>query len=168
MGNFKPKPEDINRFLHYISQNETSGGKNLDHPIVRSGAQAGDAAEGMYGIMPNTKEEFVKRYPGDLNENSSNNDFARKIAEHVLERAGGDETLAAGLWNQGHNAKEDAFPRIKNTQYAKKYAEARKAIPEALDTNPYMSMQQDESMEDKINKASTVSFPSLINLLRKP
>lgn len=137
MADFKASPEDIARFLQYISQLESSGGKNTNHPTMHTGIHAGDTAEGQYGLMPNTKDELMKRYPAELTDDSSNDAYANKLAERVLNRSKGDETTAAGLWNQGHNAPEEAFPDIRDSAYAQKYEQMRRQVPEALDANPY-------------------------------
>lgn len=136
--------EDIARFLHYISQLESSGGKNTDHPVMKSGIHAGDQAIGEYGLMPKTKEELGKRYPAALSEESPDEAYARKLAEKVLDRSKGDETLAAGLWNQGHNSKVEKFPEVRDSDYAQKYDSMRSQIPYALDPNPYQQQFKDE------------------------
>jgi len=133
---------DIARFLHYIGKMESSGGQNTDHPVIESGIHAGDQAQGDYGMMPNTMDELKKRYPA-LAEQTDPNILAQKMAEQVLKKADKDETLAAGLWNQGHNTPEEKFDKIKNSKYAKKYEAIRKEIPEAIDPNPYYDQEPD-------------------------
>lgn len=128
---------DVERFLHYIKQLESSGGKNLDHPVIESGIHAGDAAQGQYAMMPNTMEELESRYPSAFTEKSTPDDYAKVLAKRVLKRANNDETVAAGLWNQGHNTALDKFDEIKDTEYAQKYEKLRKQIPYTLDENPY-------------------------------
>src|SRR5260221_13177133 len=56
-----PKVPNIKDFLQKIQQIESSGGKNLEHPTVEGGIQAGDQAIGRYGLMPNTIKELVNR-----------------------------------------------------------------------------------------------------------
>jgi hypothetical protein len=154
---FVAKNPNVERFLHYISQLETSSGKNLNHKPVTRGVNAGDTAEGVYGIMPNTMDELDNRYPTAFNENSTPEDYAAKLAEHVLKKANNDETLAAGLWNYGHNAKPSEFDQVRNTDYAKKYDAMRKEIPQALDPNPYQQENQEKQQD----------FLKLRNLLKK-
>lgn len=152
--------EDIARFLHYIKQLETSGGKNLEHPTIHSGIHAGDTAEGEYGMMPNTMDEMRSRYPSSFNEQSAPEDYAKKLADQVLTKSGNDETLAAGLWNQGHNASPERFDEIRNSDYAQKYDKMRQQIPYSLDPNPYQEELKTE--EEEKNK-----FPQLGKFFKK-
>lgn len=135
--------EDVARFLYYISQLESSGGQNTDHPVMESGIHKGDSAQGKYGVMPKTMDELKKRYPKSFTSSSGPDDYAQKLAERVLQRSDMDETLAAGMWNQGHNTQPENFDKIRDSNYAKKYEEMRKQIPEALDPNPYIEQQKD-------------------------
>lgn len=128
---------DVERFLHYIKELESSGGKNLDHPVIESGIHAGDAAQGQYAMMPNTMEELNSRYPSTFTEKSTPDDYAKVLAKKVLKRANNDETLAAGLWNQGHNSSPEKFDDVRDSKYAQKYDKLRKQIPYYLDENPY-------------------------------
>lgn len=159
--------EDIERFLHYISQIESSGNKNLEHPVISTGLHKGDQAEGQYGMMPKTMDELENRYPSSFDENSTPDDYAKKLAEKVLTRANGDETLAAGLWNQGHNTRlthqvplKDPAD-VRNSEYADKYDAMRNEIPYALDANPYQQKYADDQEEQ--NK-----FPQLGQIFKKP
>lgn len=149
MEDFKASPEDIARFLHYISQLESSGGKNTEHSTITSGIHAGDAARGEYGLMPNTREEMMRKYR-NLASDSSDKAISEKLAEEVLNKAKGDEALAATMWQYGHNTPEDKFQDLKNKDRYNKYNELRKEVPEALDSNPYL-------YRDK--------YPSLNNIL---
>jgi hypothetical protein len=97
---------DIARFLKNIMDIESSGGKDVDHRIITSGIHKGDAAQGKYGLMPNTIEELKSRYGKDLNED----ELATKLAERLLTKTGGDEPLAAAMWNQGHNSLSGVYP----------------------------------------------------------
>jgi len=158
--------EDIERFLHYISQLETSGGKNLNHETVKEGPLKGETAEGKHGHMPSTQRDMIKRYPANLDENSTPEEIDRQLAEHVLNRAKGDETLASGLWRHGHNRRmvhqaplQD--PRdIRNSLYAQEYDKVRSEIPYALDPNPYQEKYAEEQEEKK-------KFPQLDKLFKK-
>lgn len=153
--------EDIQRFLHYISQLESSGGKNLDHEEVETGPLKGETAEGPHALMPSTKTELMNRYPSALQEDSSPEEFDKKLAEHVLNRAQGDETTAAGLWRHGHNRPEDKFDKLRDTKYAQAYDDMRSEIPYSLDPNPYQQ-KHDEEQEEKTR------FPQLGKFFKKP
>lgn len=133
---------DVARFLHYIKEIESSGGQNTNHPVIESGIHAGDQAQGDYGMMPNTMDELKRRYPA-LAKQTDPDLLAPKLAEQVLNKADKDETLAAALWNQGHNTSEDKFDKIKQSKYAQKYESMRKQIPEAIDPNPYYDQEPD-------------------------
>lgn len=89
------------RFLKMIKHIESTGGANTDHKTMEEGIHKGHSAQGPYGLMPNTKAELERRHPS--HEFIDDKDYASKYADIVLKRAEGDETLAAGLWNAGHN-----------------------------------------------------------------
>lgn len=112
-----------NHFLNLISQIESSGGKDTDHPEVNTGIQAGSQAMGQYGLMPNTVKEMAKRSDdpaikplmmmdqNELSEQMKNKDLeyqvARQLADKVLSQQNGDEDMAAYAWNHGHNLKPE-------------------------------------------------------------
>lgn len=153
--------EDIKRFLHYISQLESSGGKHLDHKTVKKGPLKGETAEGPHALMPSTKEELLRRFPSSLQEDSNPQEFDNKLAEYVLNRAKGDETVAAGLWRHGHNRPEDRFDKLRETDYAQAYDDMRSQVPYALDANPYQQ-ERASGLEEKSK------FPQLGKIFKKP
>lgn len=124
--------DKINALLKKISQLESSGGTNINHDLIQSGIHSGDSAIGQYGLMPNTIEEIARRnqmkdvlaIPREELSNKftpeMENQVARKLAELVLKRSGGNEEQAAYRWNMGHN-----MP-------------SRKITPEALDQSRYI------------------------------
>lgn len=128
---------NVERFLHFISQLESSGGKNLEHKPIKSGMHSGDAAEGQYGVLPNTMEELDRRFPASFNETSTPDDYAKQLANLVLNRADNDETLAAGMWKFGQNTPSSEYEGIRNKDYAQAYDKMRQSIPYSLDPNPY-------------------------------
>lgn len=134
MANNNP---NLQRFLHYISQLESSGGKNLEHKQIENGLHAGDVAEGQYGMMPNTMEELSKRNPSSLTKESTPDDYANALGNMVLDKSGNDETLAAGLWKFGQNTPESKYPEVREKDYAQAYDKMRNEIPYSLDPNPY-------------------------------
>ena len=155
--------EDIQRFLHYISQIESSGGKNLDHPIIEKGRHAGTSAQGQYGVMPDTMTNLEDRHPSSFTDTSTPDDYAKVYANDVLNKAKGDETLAAGLWTNGQFTKPEKYEDIRSYPYAQKYDKMRKEIPYALDANPYQEKFEDEQEQ----KQNPDTFRLLKGLVRK-
>ena len=113
--------------------------------------------------MPNTMDELDKRYPSANIDKENPDDYAKLLANRVLDRANGDETLAAGLWNQGHNAKEERFPEIKDTEYANKYENLRKQIPYSLDPSPYY-VKPDDSQDIKKNIDNSTDLDKFLSI----
>ena len=70
----------------------------------------------------------------------------------MLNRTNNDETTAAGLWNMGHNLPESRFPEARDSDYAQKYEQLRRQVPEALDANPYYDKELTEDKFDKLKK----------------
>jgi hypothetical protein len=104
--------DKLEKFLANIRTIESAGGKNLRHPTVEGGLHDGDAAIGEYGLMPNTIQEYKnKRVPEEA--------IPDTMARDVLQAAGGDEALAAALWNRGHHYLDNTAP-LPNERFDKK------------------------------------------------
>lgn len=143
-GNMPKKP-NIDKFLQKISQIESSGGKDTDHPTLKYGIHAGDQAIGRYALMPNTVRELVNRRKlqgtstdqlQQVSEMSSpemkdyieqnpdvEDDLAKQLANKVIQRQHGDEDRAAYSWKQGHNLTPDDIPdeSLEESPYVQKY-----------------------------------------------
>lgn len=153
-GKFVMGDEDqIARFLSNISEVESTGGQNTDHPEIQTGIHAGDQAIGRYGLMPNTVKEVINRMrlqgtltpeieqlnkldhtqlKETLEANPQIEDqLAGTLANRVLHRQH-DEDKAAFSWNMGHNLKPEQIDTMdyKNSDYVKKY-NAFKKLKEA-------------------------------------
>lgn len=130
-------------FKRRISGVESSFGKNLNHPTIQSGIQAGDKAIGQYALMPNTVQEFAGRmgdsklrnmpkelYPDYFKKNPKEYD---KVADfgmnYVLEKYK-DPEAAAFAWNQGHNlAPESITPeKLAKSDYVNKFRNIKDRI----------------------------------------
>lgn len=153
---------DIERFLHYIKQIESSGGKNTNHPVIKKGISKGERASGPYAFTDSTKEEMQSRNPA-LDESSSDDEYAKTMANVVLNRAGNDETLAAGLWNAGQNTPKENYPEVRDENInAVKYDALREKTPYYLDPNPYKGIPSDIEQN---NQEKTDKFKLLKGLL---
>lgn len=143
-------PDKVKRdsFLDIIGQIESSGGKNIDHPVIQNGIQKGDAALGRYGLMPNTVRELMVRRqvagqqaPMPVDEDSTDmrsminqnpqleQDLANQLAQKVLTRQPNDE-MAAYSWNQGHNLSPDQVESrdYQNSPYVQKFQAIKKSL----------------------------------------
>jgi hypothetical protein len=140
---------DIETFLQLISEIESSGGKNFNHPAMESGIHKGHQAIGKYGLMPNTVNEIINRMrmsgqadesitglknmdPVALKQHLEQNQeiedkIARALAGKVLQDQG-DPEKAAFTWNQGHNLKPERVDEMgyKNNDYVKKFNKFQK------------------------------------------
>lgn len=167
------KARQINIFRDLISENESSGGRNMNHPEVKEGIHAGDKALGKYGLMPNTVNELLNKYKSlnRLNDAGKNlrdmpgsdleEAMSRKLAEELLDKHGYDMGKAAYAWRHGHNIKPkdmDSKP-LDTDPYVQKLLENRKKIlgPEArIDTPEQKSAlgeyikQNPENIIDKL------------------
>jgi hypothetical protein len=155
---------DQKRFLQTIGQLESSGGQNTNHEMMDSGIQAGTAAIGKYGLMPNTVKELVNRrrirgtstpelqqlgeMPPDkmkayIEANPGLEDqLANELATKVITRQNGDPDRAAYSWKQGDNLKPD---EISNEQLdANPYVQKFRRLNQVI-TNP------DQSQDDNGN-----------------
>lgn len=129
-------------FLNYISQIESSGGKNTNHPVVNSGVNAGDRAVGQYGLMPNTIKDTVKRgvasgeLPQEMSQvdpsqmdQSTEQQIAGALAHRVLNKYQ-DPNMAAYAWNQGTSLSPDQIKGrdFMNSDYVQKFNKVRKMM----------------------------------------
>jgi hypothetical protein len=138
------RKQQIRSFLNNISQIESSGGKNFNHSVVKTGIHAEHKAIGRYGLMPNTIAETLNRMriSGTLtpelkelnkldtqtlkstleNNPELEDQIAEALASRVLDRQK-DEEMAAYSWNQGHNLSPNDITQAsyKDHDYVKKY-----------------------------------------------
>lgn len=134
-------------FLKKIAQIESNGGTNFNHQTIKSGPQAGQTAIGTYGLLPNTVDEIVSRTKDPslknlvemspeeqktyLESNPAKEKLvAQHLAEHVLNKQGGDEEKAAFAWNQGHNLSSDTIDKrnYQDSPYVQKFNKISDAI----------------------------------------
>lgn len=135
----KLKVEDPD--LYAISQNESSGGSNLNYPVINNGINKGHRAGGPFGMTPTTAKEIVnrnpamseeypdiKQFPEDEVTNILNNDPDTALAlakEEYLRRLslfGGDKEKVAHSWLYGTSGTKSTNPEeIHNNEYVKKF-----------------------------------------------
>lgn len=123
-------------FKRRISGVESNFGKNLNHPLVETGLQAGDRAIGKYAMMPNTIQEFAGRMgnselagiPKELYQDyfQKNPKAYDQIADYgmnfVLDKFHDPES-AAYAWNQGHNLDPSTITpyKLAKSDYIRKF-----------------------------------------------
>lgn len=141
-----PEPVPRESFLNAISQLESSGGKNIDHPVIESGPQAGQKAVGRFGLLPNTISELnnrarlaneltpemqiAGRNPASLQTNPNLEQvYVNRLAEHILGNIN-DPEMAAYAWNSGHNLTPEKIKQrdYKNDPYVKKFSKIWKTL----------------------------------------
>lgn len=165
-------------FLKTISQLESSGGQDTDHPEIRSGLQAGTAAMGRYGLMPNTVKEIInkRRQEGTITQPIQDldgmnphemktaieanpdleDDLANSLAMKVLRNQMGDEDKAAYSWHQGDNLKSEDISTQKlndsnsaGGQYVQKFRRIKDQLAQPVQDN------QDDDSEPQDNHEDT-------------
>jgi hypothetical protein len=129
-----PEPNPRDNFLKVISQIESSGGQNTNHPVSTAPIQAGQHAFGQYGLMPNTVDEMMKRSgtrgPASIVPGSQAEDqMAAQLADRVLNRFQ-DPNMAAYAWNHGHNLTPDQVKArdYMNDPYVQKFQKIRQKL----------------------------------------
>lgn len=120
-------------FLDAISQIESSGGKNINHPISNAPLQAGQQAIGQYGLMPNTINEMQHRAgrgpasvaPGSPEEQQVANELATRLLNRFP-----DPSQAAYAWHSGHNLTPEQVDQrdISNDPYVQKFQKIRQQM----------------------------------------
>lgn len=146
LDQMNPERFDRDRFLDAISQVESSGGKNTNHPLIQTGLQAGQQAIGSYGMLPNTIQELsnrarlhnqltpemaeVSRNPTALGSDPNlEKQYANQLADRVLNRFQ-DPNMAAYAWNHGHNLTPEQIQGRDyiNDPYVQKFQKVRKLL----------------------------------------
>jgi len=63
VGDFDVEPGQsiYDDYLDKIKMIESSGGKDISHPVMEAGIHAGQAAMGNYGIMPETARDLARK-----------------------------------------------------------------------------------------------------------
>ena len=119
LDQMNPKRFNRDNFLNAISQVESSGGQDTNHPVIQHGLQAGQQAMGSYGLLPNTVDELnnrarlnntltpemvaATRDPASVANNPAlQQQYANQLADRVLNRFPTPQ-MAAYAWNGGHN-----------------------------------------------------------------
>lgn len=148
---------NLDDYLKLMSQLESSGGKQLDHPVATKGISAGEQAIGQYGLMPQTAYEVL--HPSDPNkiqtdpnlwqyndldknqlasEISKNpdleNSIAKQYGQKILNRAQSPEA-ASQMWLQGASqpVSQDSLldnPRVQKFNRLRNALQNSKSIPE--------------------------------------
>jgi len=155
-------------FLNRISQLESSGGQNINHPQVQQGLQAGTTAIGKYGMMPNTVKELVNRRrirgtstpelqdlgnmpPDQMKKYIEANpqleeELANELANKVIVRQQGDPDRAAYSWKQGDNLKpsEISDDDLNNNPYVQKFRNLNKML-QTPGGNPQEEQEDDNN-----------------------
>lgn len=141
------KLKDKHPHLWSIAQVESAGGKNLKHPMVKAGVNAGHTAGGPWGMMPHTvgtmmkvSKKLAQKYPEiaakvkdvpkhhkDITEFLNKNpeaahDMARTFYNHVSKQHGGDVDKIFHSWNHGITGtkKISDQSKISGNQYVQK------------------------------------------------
>jgi hypothetical protein len=167
---FGQHPAD--RFLWNVSQIESSGGKDTDHPVVKYGLSRGDKAIGRWGLLRNTVLEMNNRNRisgrlspdrealntmsrEQMSEHFSKNpemelELARQTAQHVLKRNKGDMHKAAYAWLHGHNLHPTEIDanKITNSDYVSKFRSVDRKNPFAKPSRNVTGIQKVEADGD--------------------
>ncbi len=140
LDQMNPQKGQSEDFLNAISQIESSGGQNLNHPVIQAGPQAGQQAIGSYGLLPNTIQELTNRArlenkitpemeaaarnPASIGSNPElEQQYAQQLADRVLHRFP-DPAMAAYAWNSGHNLTPEQVKHrdFQNNPYVQKFS----------------------------------------------
>lgn len=153
-------------FLKLISQLESSGGKQLNHPVASKGISTGEHAVGQYGLMPQTAYEVlhpsnpskVQIDPSlwqynDLDKNqlakeiSKNPELEHSIAEQygqrILNRAQ-SPAAASQMWLQGAS-QPISNDELQNSARVQKFQRLRNALQDP--SRIPASIPEDEDQE---------------------
>lgn len=156
--------------LGVLSQLESSGGIDTDHPQVQSGPMAGQTAYGKYGLMPSTVRDLAKANPRDEVDKAimgasddevnqylkdypeKEDDYASRLVDKIKARTGTDDPKEiATSWLYGHN-----LPPQRVEQDLDNHPEYEQRIDQAEDLVHGQSEPADpaDELEDMFKKSS--------------
>jgi hypothetical protein len=132
LDQMNPQRVQRDNFLNTISQIESSGGQNINHPVSNAPIQAGQQAVGQYGLMPNTVQEMARRTRGPASiapGSPEEQQVAEQLATRVLNRFQ-DPNMAAYAWHSGHNLTPDQVKErdYMNDPYVQKFQKIRQKL----------------------------------------
>ena len=162
-------PDD--KQLDVIATIESTGGKNVKHPVVKFGPHAGTSAVGKYGLMPmqivdtiNYDKNLKKKYPmiaalhykndqarikGFLDHNpKAEKDIVSSHWRRLAHRFDGNMNKMAFAWNQGITGAlkaDDAV--INNHDYVKKFNKIKKL--KDLERIQKLKLKKSEDMQQQ-------------------
>lgn len=133
------------RFLWNVMQIESSGGNDLDHPMISDGPHRGERAIGRWALLRPTIREVIRRQIQDktvdpkilgIYDHSRDQmeeffkkrphlelEVARYLARHVLQNHNNNYERGAYAWLNGHNLKNIDDEKVKNSSYVSKFRE---------------------------------------------
>jgi hypothetical protein len=149
------KEKQLHPDLNHIAFIESNSGKNLKHPTVNYGLNAGHRAGGQFGMMPITAKETVKKNPSlrdkyshilnashtDVTKFLNNNSEASKeIAsahfDRLLRIFPKDSLKRAYAWNNGiSGAMKASKEEIVSHPYVRKFVDSSKKRSVASDNS---------------------------------
>lgn len=124
------RADAVQEFLKKIAALESSSGKNMNHPEMKSGMHSGTSAVGEYGLMPVTAKDLDKQYDINQLQDLDNTEVQERLKNDPELRQRIAETLAsqllnkvpqetaAHMWEYGHNKvpskeKLEQSPRVR-------------------------------------------------------
>lgn len=129
------RAERVKKFLEKMSQIESSGGQDLDHPVITDpkSIHSGTKAIGEYGLMPLTAKEMDSRF--GTNELKGMDKFeaqkyleqnpelverlAKSMASRLVAKEGEGED-SNYMWQHGHN-KRPSKEKVEKAERTKKF-----------------------------------------------
>lgn len=152
----------LHNFLAKIMANESSGGDNTNHPVIKYGVNKGTRAMGAWGLTHGTVQDILTQkrnregqlspeledlrtqdYPTMHTTLEQNPDLqvqvAKELGNKVLDRCGGDEDCGAWMWINGHNTDPNKVTddKLNNSEYVQRFRKLRDVVPmDKADTEP--------------------------------
>lgn len=168
-------------FLKAIGQIESSGGKNTNHPTLKTGMHAGSSAIGKYALMPLTVDELVKNDPDlkylaamdegskrhTLENNQQLQDYlANAYYDKAAKNSNNDQEIAY-KWLHGYNS-HPTEEKLLNDQYTNKF----KNLTSKLSNNNIQAANIMPNNENNLKKDAkilpTSTVASLEDILNDP
>jgi len=170
----------MDHFLWNVEQIESTGGKNVKHKPIQSGKFKGTRAIGRWGLLKPTVDEIVGRMQRDGSLKPEYKDLpqmshdkleahlkqnpkvelglARKLAEHVHQRQGGNANKAAFAWLHGHNLHptDITTDKLVHSDYVSKFKQLDKLNPYAPKRTPASDIKKTQTAVDSSDFAMRV------------
>jgi uncharacterized protein (UPF0147 family) len=168
-------------FLQIIGQIESSGGKNTNHPVLKTGMHKGSSAIGKYALMPLTINELVKNNPqlqylaqmdearkrATLENNQALQDQLAGMYYDKAAKNSNSDQEAAYKWLHGYNSRPTE-QNLQNDEYTNKFNRLTQKLGNNTTVAANNMPKNENNLQNSVKNLPTNNIASLEDILNDP